>query len=190
MLGRSLDDRVSNSTWAIMTGHPLAERRIGQDDQDASRGGRDRSRCRFVSESSCANVRLKLQDRASQGADSGTTEARTRMPSRAADFRTTPAFAGAAPGGSRGLDCALTMCLSAGRPRPSSLYTFTSPTSPSMACLARRRHARDMPFACEEFADFERIPIVVSGRSAQINLKSAVSANSTIIPCPELGPER
>ena len=41
----------------------------------------------------------------------------------------------------------------------------------------------------EEFTDFERIPIVVSGRSAH-RCKSAVSPNSTIIPCRDVGPRR
>ncbi len=67
----------------------------------------------------------------------GTTEARTRMPSRAADFRTTPAFAGTAGKRLRGLDCALTVCPTTRRPRPSSLYTF----SPREVSLARRCHA-------------------------------------------------
>ena len=96
------------------------------------------------------------------------------MPSRAADFRTTPAFAGAAGGGARGLDCALTLCLlHVGRARPVS-----TPSRLSRAWLGVVMRCR------EEFAEFERIPIVVSGRSAQFHVKSAVSASSTIIPLP------
>ena len=115
----------------------------------------------------------------------GTTEARTRMPSRAADFRTTPAFAGAAPSGARGLDCALAVCPTTRRPRPSSLYTFTFRRAAGGTGGEAKRAWLGVvmrPLECsnvrEEFTDFERIPIVVSGRSAQ-RCKSAVSANST-----------
>jgi len=63
-------------------------------------------------------------------AEFGTTGARTRMPSRAADFRTTPAFAGAACERRAWSGLCLDRMLVARRPRPSSLYTFTLSAPP------------------------------------------------------------
>ena len=60
----------------------------------------------------------------------GTTGARTRMPSRAADFRTTPVFAGAARERRAWSGLCLDRMLVSRRPRPSSLYTFTSSSPP------------------------------------------------------------
>jgi hypothetical protein len=66
----------------------------------------------------------------------------------------------------------LTVCRShVGRARPVSTPS-ASAAGPACGrngvrtCLARRRHAH-VADTREEFTDFERIPIVVSGRSAQ-----------------------
>ena len=107
------------------------------------------------------------------------TEARTRMPSRAADFRTTSAFAARLdpeidrfvvwtvpwPLGSAAVD--------PGRPRPSSLYTF-------------RRQNRRLGSALSEHDVPESSPNLSASRpvfpSGRLTYKSAVSAYSTIIP--------
>jgi hypothetical protein len=62
------------------------------------------------------------------------------------------------------------------RSRPSSLYTFEN--------SHRSANPVWLGVVSEEFADFERIPQAVSHPAAQgFYPKSAVSANSTIIPC-------
>jgi hypothetical protein len=71
-----------------------------------------------------------------------------------------------------GLDCALTVCsLQVGRARPVS--TPSDRQSAWLGVVIAR--------GAEEFAEFERIPIGVSVRSAPVG-KSAVSTDSTIIP--------
>src|ERR1700688_1844085 len=83
------------------------------------------------------------------------TETRTPTPFLAADFRTTRTFATA---------CAFVVWTVpwpyavAGRPRPSSLYTFRRIRA---AWLGVVTHPR-------EFTEFERIPTVVSGPPAHI----------------------
>lgn len=85
----------------------------------------------------------------------GMTETRTRTPFRAADFRTTTAFATAARRLWSGL--CLDRMTESRRPRPSSLYTFRDPSGSRLGSAS----------SGSEFAEFERIPQVVSGPAAQ-----------------------
>ena len=93
----------------------------------------------------------------------GMTEARTRMPSRAADFRTTSAFAArpyARP--VRGLDCALTIEIRRSEPRqaaPVQSLHLPPAVPDGLARRCQRTRAR-------ESAEFERIPAGVSTRPA------------------------
>jgi len=96
---------------------------------------------------------------------SGTTETRTRMLFRAANFRTTMVFT-TAPGVC-GPDCTLALRnVRVGRARPVS-----TPSGPrTRAGLARYRHAAPGKRHRREFTDFERIPAAVSKRPAPIKV--------------------